>query len=203
MGISYPNVLLLRDVWTMHDLERCSVCPEQVADGEPSISILDNDDFRNDTLTGGGTSHRCNWMFLQRKELLPESQAPIEDENRPMNNAKTLSQSLTEKAAEMQTVKPYKTINRGEPPVRPKPATYSSSTAPQQKRSIIHILARADMNGNQPDPANQTIPSYNGFHAGLNEEQGKSKAYFHTSYNQPPNKSVVKDVMENTCPSPS
>ncbi|KAL8608985.1 hypothetical protein ACOMHN_050452 [Nucella lapillus] len=51
MGISYPNVLLLRDLWTMHDRERCSVCPVEVADGEPSISIIDNDDFRNDTLT--------------------------------------------------------------------------------------------------------------------------------------------------------
>ena len=26
--------------------------------------------------------------------------------------------------------------------------------------------------------------------------QGKSKAYFHTSYNQPPNKSVVKDIID-------
>lgn len=40
MGISYPNVLLLRDAWTMHDLERCSVCPYEIADGEPSISII-------------------------------------------------------------------------------------------------------------------------------------------------------------------
>ena len=28
-------------------------------------------------------------------------------------------------------------------------------------------------------------------HGGLNVEQGKSKAYFYMSYNQPPNKSVV------------
>ena len=27
MGISYSNVLLLRDVWNTHDLERFSVCP--------------------------------------------------------------------------------------------------------------------------------------------------------------------------------
>ncbi|CAB1416359.1 unnamed protein product [Pleuronectes platessa] len=181
MGISYENVLLLRDVWTMHDLERCSVCPEQIAEGKPSISIIDNDDFRNDTLTGGGTSHRCNWMFLQRKEHLVESQASSEDEHRQINNAKTLSQAMTEKASEIQTVTPYKTTNRGEPPVRPKPTSYSSSTEPQHKRSIIHTLARADMNGDRPDPTNQTIPSYNGFHAGLNKEQGKSKAYFHTS----------------------
>ena len=65
MEISYSNVLLLRDVWTMHDLNRCSLCPDEIAEMEPSISIIDNDDFRNNTLTGGGTAHRCNWMFLQ------------------------------------------------------------------------------------------------------------------------------------------
>lgn len=62
MGISYSNVLLLRDVWTMHKLEQCSVRPDEIAEGQPSISIIDNDDFLNDTLTGGGTAHRCNWM---------------------------------------------------------------------------------------------------------------------------------------------
>ena len=53
-------------IWIMHDIERCSVCPDEIAEGEPSISIIDNDDFRNDTLTGGGTAHRTNCMFLQR-----------------------------------------------------------------------------------------------------------------------------------------
>ena len=61
-------MLLLCDVWAMHDLELCSVCPDEIAEGELSISIIDNDDFLNDTLTGGGTAHRCNWMFLQRLE---------------------------------------------------------------------------------------------------------------------------------------
>ena len=60
MGISYRNVLLLRDVWAMHDLERCAVCPDEITEGKPSISIIDNDDFLNDTLTGGGTAHHCN-----------------------------------------------------------------------------------------------------------------------------------------------
>lgn len=53
MGISYHDVLLLRDIWTLHDFEQCSVCPDDIAEGEPSISIIDNDDFQNDTLTGG------------------------------------------------------------------------------------------------------------------------------------------------------
>ena len=44
--------------------------------------------------------------------------------------------------------------------------------------------------------AEQSIPSYNGYHAGLNMEQWKSKACFHMSYSQPPNMSVVKDIMD-------
>jgi hypothetical protein len=197
MGISYPNVLLLRDVWTMHDLEQCSVCPIEITEGLPSISIIDNDDFPNDTLTGGGTAHRSNWMLLQRQErLVQEYEANAQVEQARIKDAKAVSQALTEKASQMQVVTPYRTIKRGELPVCPKPPTYSSSTKPQRKRSIIHSLARVDENGNRPDATEQTIPSYNGFHAGLNVEQGKSKAYFHMSYNQPPSKSVVKDIMD-------
>ena len=68
MGISHLNIVFLRDVWTMHDLERCSVCPDEIAEGEPSISIIDNDDNLNDTLIGGGIAHHCSCMFLQRLE---------------------------------------------------------------------------------------------------------------------------------------
>ncbi len=73
------------DVWTMHDLKRCSACPDEIFEGEPSISIIDNDDFLNDTLTGAGTAHRCNWMFLPHLEHLSigvqEYQENIEDED--------------------------------------------------------------------------------------------------------------------------
>ena len=74
----------------------------------------------------------------------------------------------------MQAVTPYRTIQRGEPPTRPMPATFSSSTELQGKRSIIHALARADVKGDRPNAAEQSMPFYNGFHAGLNMEQGKS-----------------------------
>jgi len=75
-----------------------------------------------------------------------------------------LSQALTEKASEMQVVMQYRTIKRGEPPIHPKSTTFSSSTEHQRKRSIIHALARADVNGDHPDAAKQTIASNNGFH---------------------------------------
>ena len=61
-------MLRLRDLWTMHDLERCSVYPDEIAEGEPSISIIDNDSFLYDTLTGGNTVHCCNWIFLHHLE---------------------------------------------------------------------------------------------------------------------------------------
>jgi len=40
-GISYSNVVFLRDIWTMHDLEQCFVCSDEINEGEPSISIID------------------------------------------------------------------------------------------------------------------------------------------------------------------
>ena len=192
MGISYSDVLILRDAWTLYDLDCCSVCPDAIAEGHPCISIIDNDDFLCDTLTGGGTSHRCNWMFLQRlDQQLLECRSNVWELRSCSKDAKKTSLALGEKVSEMQAVTPYKTIKRGEPPVRPEPATFSVSTEPQRKRNIIHALAHMNTNGDRPDVTEQTIPSYNGFHAGLNSEQEKSKAYFHMSYSQPPSKSVA------------
>jgi len=199
MGISYPNVLFLRDIWTMHDLEQCSVCSDEINKGEPSISIIDNDDFSSDTLTGGGTAHRCNWMFLQHlkhcNSQLQEIEASLDDVAMHIQDAKFVSQLLSERASEMQTVIPYKTTKCGEPSIFPEPTTFSSSTNPQRKQSIIHVLTHADRNGDCPFVTKQAIPSYGGFHASLNAEHGKSKAYFHMPYNQSPSKSVINDTM--------
>jgi len=137
MGISYPNVLL-RDIWTTHDLEQCFVCSDEINEGEPSISVIENDDFSNDTMTGGGTAHRCNWMFLQcLKHCNSWLQASLDDVPMRIQDAKFVPQLLSERASEMQTVI-Y--TRRVEPPIRPEPTTFSSSTDPQRKRSIIHFL---------------------------------------------------------------
>ena len=63
--IGYALVLLLRDAWAVHDLQLCSDCPSEIAEDKPGVVIVDNDDFRNDTLTGGNTSHRTNVMYVQ------------------------------------------------------------------------------------------------------------------------------------------
>ena len=136
-------------------------------------------------------------MFLQCLEhQVLEYEVNVQELHSRIKDVKTMSLALSEKVSEMQAVTPYKTTKRGEPPIRPEPATFSASTEPQRKRSIIHALARVKTICDRPDAAEQTIPSYNGFHAGLSSEQGKSKAYFHMSYNQPPSKSVVNDIME-------
>ena len=77
-----------------------------------------------------------------------------------------MMQALTEMASEIQAVTPYTTIQR------PKPATFSSSIEHQGNGSIIHALPRSDVKDD--------CPSYNGFPAGLNMEQGKSNACFYT-----------------------
>ena len=52
-------------------------------------------------------------MFLQRLDLLAQKEKNIQDAHERTKDAKTVSQALTEKASEMQAVKPYKTIKRG------------------------------------------------------------------------------------------
>ena len=154
MGIINANVQFLCDVWTMHDLEQCTVCANEISEGEPSISIIHNDDFSNDTLTGEDTAHRRNWMFLQcvKHKSNTELQECEVSLNVPMciKDAKFVSQLLSEKASKMQTIMLYKTIKCGEPPIHLEPTTFSSSTNPQRKQSIIHVLAPVDRNGDRP-----------------------------------------------------
>ena len=50
-------------------------------------------------------------------------------------------------------------------------------------RNVIHTLAHGDMNGDRPDAAEKTVPSYIGFHASLHREVrnlvGFFTIYFH------------------------
>ena len=50
VGISQPSVLLLRDAWTVYDLQHCIECPVGITENQPDIIIVDNEDFYNDTL---------------------------------------------------------------------------------------------------------------------------------------------------------
>ena len=45
------------------------------------------------------------------------------------------------------------------------------------------------------DPSDQLIGAYSGFNASVNERQEKNKAYYHFTHAQPPNKTVVNEMM--------
>ena len=69
LGISYNDVLNLHEAWAKHEIEKSQVCPDEIADGYPATVIVDNDDFKDDDLTGGTTSHRTNMMFVQPEHV--------------------------------------------------------------------------------------------------------------------------------------
>lgn len=51
-GASIGSVLLLRYAWALHNLEQCSECPNETAENTPGVIVVDNDNFRNDTIDG-------------------------------------------------------------------------------------------------------------------------------------------------------
>ncbi len=141
--IGYALVLLLRDAWAVHDLQLCTDYPNEITEDMPGVIIVDNDDFRNDTLTGGNTSHRTNVMYVQQVTL--EYHGPLCGER--VKHAKVLSSTLKEIATGMLTHDNYITYKRGEPPVSDRVQPALGDIEPQRKRNVIHALVRADTDG--------------------------------------------------------
>ncbi len=82
LGISYNEILMLQDFLVVNDHKHSSNCPFKLAEGKPVITIVDNDDFKSDTLTGAGQAHQTNVMFVQPESFDPKR--PFEnDEDRP------------------------------------------------------------------------------------------------------------------------
>ena len=65
IGIPYHNVLFSYECWALDEFERQPVCPAEIAEGKAGAVLIDNDDFKDDDLTGGMTSHRTNMMFVK------------------------------------------------------------------------------------------------------------------------------------------
>ena len=60
LAISYNDTIDLESAWPYHENQVSQVCPKELAYGYPGIAVIANDDLREDTLTGGRTSHRTN-----------------------------------------------------------------------------------------------------------------------------------------------
>ena len=57
---------MLQDVWALNDLQLSPFCPFEIANKIPAIVVVDNDDFKVDSLTGNSShAHRTNVMYVQ------------------------------------------------------------------------------------------------------------------------------------------
>ena len=106
IGISYNDIMMLRDLWAYNDLRQSLNCPAELAEGEPAVCILDNDNFRMDTLTGAAPqANRTNVMFIQPECLKNQ----VQSVDIPDKSASCLSASLKELNKTMKDITPYKT----------------------------------------------------------------------------------------------
>lgn len=193
--ISYEDTLLLYDHWALMDVKASETCPQEIADAKPAIVIVDNDDFKVDTLTGDATgAHRTNVMFVQPQSY--EKTPAVEDTPAKLVK-KEISAQLKQKCTELTQVKQYKwpSGSKREPPVRSNVDPPINGTSPQRARSVIHALSRRNADEKRPIPQEQQVPAYSGAQSCRYSPTEKSKPYYHTTYNEPPSKSVLHDIM--------
>ncbi|MES9879868.1 MAG: hypothetical protein ABW185_03205, partial [Sedimenticola sp.] len=193
--ISYADTLLLYDHWALMDAQESRTCPKEIADDKPAIVIVDNDDFKIDTMTGAATAaHRTNVMFVQQASY--EKNADEECDVRPITK-KEISAKLQQKCAELTQVHLYRCPpgSKSEPPIRPKVDPPMEGAVPQRTRSVIHALSRINNDGERPKPHEQQVPAYSSTKSCHHPLPTKSKPYYHTTYPEPPGKSLVHDIM--------
>ncbi|XP_071094997.1 protein crumbs-like [Haliotis cracherodii] len=137
-------------------------------------------------------------MFVQPFESFDSELESHETRTVPSTKlASSLSASLKELGSEMQNIDPYKTIKRGEPPIRAETENNSIlfDTSTQRTRGVIHALSRAQDDLSRPKPEEQQVPGYKGFHANMSQPQEKSRAIYYMTYSDPPSKTILYDVM--------
>ena len=90
-------------------------CPLEIAD-KPAIAIVDNDDFKIDTLTGNAAgAHRTNVMFVQPVNYEKKSLDPVPGDTKK----KEVTSQLRQKCAELTQVRQYRCPlgSKSEPPL--------------------------------------------------------------------------------------
>ena len=122
----------------VNDLKSSLDCPSELAVSKPAIAtaIVDKYDFKSDTLTGAGQSHRTNVTFVQPEAF--DTEIPSQDnEDRPVpsaNFASNLSTTIKELGSEMQSVKMANSVHldfRGQGVTK---------TLKQPFQSVCHVI---------------------------------------------------------------
>ena len=189
IGLSYNSLLGLNESWALDEFENNEVCPAEIAEYKPGTVIIDIDDFKDDDLTGGMTSHRTNMMFVQPMKW-------IEDESEPEQPLRiNARQKLKEIILEKIKILSYKSSTRGEPPPFKPKDLLSGTTDTIRKILVTHALVRQPM-GEGVSSDEQRIGAFTGFMSLISPNQDKSKPYYFVTLPKPPSKAVVYTLME-------
>ena len=141
--ISYADILLLYDFWTLQDVELSAECPAELTEGKPAIAVCDNDDFPYDTLSGNAElAHWTNVMYVQPKIDSEKS----EDRPRPpIIEKKEISVKLKEMCENLTKVDQYRCPPgaSSEPPIRKRVEPTVDSCMSQRRRSVNHALRKS------------------------------------------------------------
>ena len=193
--ISYSDIQLLYEKWTVDKMSDSVHIPCEIANGRGAICIVDNDDFKIDTLTGKATqAHRTNVMFVQQ-EKFEEVNAGDGSEvitGEESDYKSTITSYTLEQKRNTSYVVPRNCTS--EPAIR-KTSRPQTEILKQRKRSLMHCLLRTDMEGKRPNATLQKIPSYAGFQSKIYTAVEKSKAYYQATFPEPPKKPVMFDIM--------
>ena len=144
--ISYAYALLLYDYWALKYVDVSGTCSLDIADNKPIIAIVDNDDFKVDTLTGNAAGAHRNYKVCTASELRNES---LEDPVPGDTKKKEVASKLRQKCAELTQVRQHR-CPLVEPPLRHRTGPIVNGIDPQRARSVKHALSRADNGSLKP-----------------------------------------------------
>ena len=136
ISISYNDVLNLHSSWAMYKSNK-DECPIEIAYDTPDVAVMDNDDFKDETLTGADMSHRTNVMFVRQLSLKNDD----EDQDRPKL---VKSEDMTGIIINKNRIEQYKTKTRGIPKLRTGIDITSGDCIEFRITEGIHTLARID-----------------------------------------------------------
>ena len=182
--ISYQHVKNLYASWTNAELTGDTCAPE-LAENYPATAIMDNDDFKEDTLTGADNSNRTNLMFVQPSNIHTSKVAQ-------KGLLLVLPEGIKHLVDDQNKSTPYKTVLKGVPAVRERSSINVRSTDAIRTEQIIHTIVRMDDKLNNIE---QSIGSFAGYQSLFQFPVTPSKPHYFRTLPKPPRKSVVNEVM--------
>ena len=162
-------------------MEKSCASP-QIAENHAAVVVMDNDDFKSDTLAGTSLSnHRTKVMFVQneclRKEMSHFSDQP----------SMTTPGELKNVVEDLNNITPYNNIKTGEPSIPPSFNIQPTSTSDILFDEVLHTLVRIDKVYENIQLYDQQVGSFSGFQSLLLcDSTTKIKPYCWLSFPKPP-----------------